>query len=435
MVRYILPLLTIILCCCSNPYPPYSWETDYENRLANDFSWTREQVKDYIAQRLPSVTDEQIDSWTTSGLLESRMSNGQRMYFKRTASNLFLLDSTCRATVAHTQELPKYSECLWDNIRAVCRDGVVKKRFRVTYTLTVKPDVIPVGQIIRCWLPFPQEVKGRQEDVTLLSSNYKPILSNDTHSSLYMQTFTEAGTPTVFTETFEYTSYGRYYPLEHIQPYDTTSEIYRTYTKPREAHVLFTPVLRQLADSLTRGITSPLKKVEVIYSWIDKTFPWAGAREYSTIPNIPQYVLNSGHGDCGQVTLLFITLCRIVGIPAHFQSGFWTLPGNENLHDWCEVYFEGVGWVPVDQSYGPVRFAREEGYVLDQMKNLSGHYFYLGGMDNYRLIVNQDFGFPLQPTKLYPRSEPVDFQRGEVEWLGGNLYFPLWDYHIDIQEL
>jgi hypothetical protein len=30
------------------------------------------------------------------------------------------------------------------------------------------------------------------------------------------------------------------------------------------------------------------------------------------------------------------------------------------------------------------------------------------------------------------RSEPVDFQRGEVEWRGGNLYFDKWDYHMEV---
>ena len=41
----------------------------------------------------------------------------------------------------------------------------------------------------------------------------------------------------------------------------------------------------------------------------------------------------------------------------------------------------------------------------------------------------------LVPEKKYPRSETVDFQRGEVEWEGGNLYFPQWSYHMDIDYL
>ena len=51
------------------------------------------------------------------------------------------------------------------------------------------------------------------------------------------------------------------------------------------------------------------------------------------------------------------------------------------------------------------------------------------------LISKFDYGMPLMPEKKYPRSETVDFQRGEVEWEGGNLYFPKWDYHMDIEYL
>ena len=29
------------------------------------------------------------------------------------------------------------------------------------------------------------------------------------------------------------------------------------------------------------------------------------------------------------------------------------------------------------------------------------------------------------------RSEPYDFQRGELEWEGGNLYFDKWDWHME----
>ncbi len=96
-----------------------------------------------------------------------------------------------------------------------------------------------------------------------------------------------------------------------------------------------------------------------------------------------------------------------------------------NLHDWAEVYFEAVGWVPADQSFGIPAFAR----------NADEEYFFLGGIDSWRMIVNTEYGMPLQPEKQYPRSETVDFQRGEVEWEGGNLYFPQWDYHMDIDYL
>jgi hypothetical protein len=49
------------------------------------------------------------------------------------------------------------------------------------------------------------------------------------------------------------------------------------------------------------------------------------------------------------------------------------------------------------------------------------------------LIINDGIGGPLHPEKKFLRSEPYDFQRGEVEWNGGNLYFDKWDYDMKIE--
>ncbi len=100
-------------------------------------------------------------------------------------------------------------------------------------------------------------------------------------------------------------------------------------------------------------------------------------------------------------------------------------PGADNLHDWSEIYLEGIGWIPVDQSFGMPVYARNDAET----------WFFLGGIDSWRMVVNQDFGKDLYPKKKYPRSETVDFQRGEVEWKGGNLYFDQWDYSWDITYL
>ncbi len=92
--------------------------------------------------------------------------------------------------------------------------------------------------------------------------------------------------------------------------------------------------------------------------------------------------------------------------------------------DWAEIYLEGIGWVPVDQSFGPTGIKEE---------NEEAYYFFTRGLDQYRLIVNQDISRPFYPAKIHPRSETVDFQRGEVEWRGENLYFGRWNYKMDIE--
>jgi hypothetical protein len=115
-------------------------------------------------------------------------------------------------------------------------------------------------------------------------------------------------------------------------------------------------------------------------------------------------------------------MLRYKGIPVRWQSGWMMPPGNQNLHDWCEVYYEGAGWVPVDVSY-----------KLQKSDNTLIRDFYFSGIDSYRLIINDGVAGALYPEKQYLRSEPNDFQRGEVEWKGGNLYFDKWDYEMKIE--
>lgn len=440
-MRNLLYIICIFLfaSACNTKPEDYEWKKDLHQRLLTDFCLTESQVKDYIRKYIPDVTDSMMRRWEDSKALECMVLDGEKRYFRNAGPNLFRIDSACRDIkiakegVALSGSDKVNMENLPEIMSAVKKEGkamVAPKRMRVTYTLTVDTNAVPAGKIIRCWLPYPRQDHPRQQDVKLISvSEPRWTLSppDCCHGMLYMEKYAVHGEPTVFSETFEYTSCGEWHDLkpEDVLPYDTASALYKEYTAEREKHIIFTPRLRALAAKLTDGETNPYLKAKRIFRWVNDNFPWASAREYSTIENIPEYVLDNRHGDCGQVSLLFITLCRISGIPAHFQSGFMMHPRAWNLHDWAEVYFEGVGWVPVDQSFGIPTYAR----------NADEQYFFLGGIDSWRMIVNSDYGRTLVPFKKHPRSETVDFQRGEVEWDGGNLYFPQWDYHMDIEYL
>ena len=280
----------------------------------------------------------------------------------------------------------------------------VKMKF--TYTLTVDADAVPAGEMVRCWLPFPKEVDVRQQDVKLLSTSQEDyILAPNTqpHRTLYMQKPATAGEPTVFEIQFSTTTRPQWYDLENmeIKPYNKDREEYKKYTSERHPHLLFTPSVKALSEKIVGEEQDPYKIAKKIFNYITDNYPWAGAREYSTIENIPDYVIANHHGDCGQVSLLFMVLCRYNGIPARWESGWMLHPGNKNLHDWGRVYFEGPGWVPVDQSFG-----------RQKLKDNDAKEFYLGGIDAYRLIVNDDYARPLFPAKHFLRSETNDFQRG-----------------------
>ena len=58
--------------------------------------------------------------------------------------------------------------------------------------------------------------------------------------------------------------------------------------------------------------------------------------------------------------------------------------------------------------------------------------YYISGLDLYRMASNEGVGDRLSPPKTYIRSETVDFQPGEVEWRGGNLYYDHWHSHLTV---
>ncbi len=429
---------------CENDLPAleqqqWLFKIDWMNRVRKDFATPDTTVMTYLKKYYDSVSPEQIKAWEDSRALEFRMIDGKKCYFNRAARNLFRIDSLAgkRWEEVHGNAPDSLERFRIKNVAMVVAEAKKQKRtpvdpvtMQVTYTLSVHPDVVPEGEILRVWMPMPRTDVSRQTGIRLLSTGQPDyVIAPDqyAHKSIYMEQKAVAGQPAVFTYSFEYTSKAEWFGFDPqtLRSYDTTSELYKTYTAERAPHILFSDRIRKTTAEVVGNETNPYLKVKKIYEWIDRHFPWASAIEYSTIENIPEYVLNNHHGDCGQVSLLFITMARCAGVPAKWQSGWMMHPGNKNLHDWAEVYYEGIGWVPVDESFGRVQ-ASDDPDVF---------WFYSKGIDAYRLIVNQDISGRFYPAKTYPRSETVDFQRGEVEWKGGNLYFDDWDYHMDIRYL
>jgi len=136
--------------------------------------------------------------------------------------------------------------------------------------------------------------------------------------------------------------------------------------------------------------------------------------------------LHAGHADCGQQTLLLMTLLRLNGIPTRWQSGMvFSDTDYSNIHDWGYLYLAPYGWVPMDVTTGRLQPGPGDDKALE--------WFYLGGLDAYRLAFNDDFGQAFVPAKQSFRSDNVDSQRGEVEWKGGNLYYDQWGYDFKWQ--
>ena len=66
------------------------------------------------------------------------------------------------------------------------------------------------------------------------------------------------------------------------------------------------------------------------------------------------WVFENKQGVCDELTNLFISMARSVGIPARFAAGevYTNLYYDFGNHGWAEVYFPGYGWVPFDVTFG-----------------------------------------------------------------------------------
>ncbi len=419
------------------------------DRIRRDFTKDDTTVIAYIKKYHPDVTPEEIKAWETSGALEYKTIDGVKKYFHSAHRNLFRIDTSARKYYRslNGRQSDSLDRFLGKHIPKVVEKArmsagkfeklVMPVNMKITYTLTVKPNEVPDGEIIRVWMPYPRETP-KQKNISLLETSQKEyIISPDryTHKSIYMEKPAVKDSAAVFGYTLRFTSYDLWFDFSpaDVLPYNKESGLYKKYTSEREAHVIFTEDIKKLTDSITYREGNPYLKAVKIFDYIAQNYPWTSAREYSTIENIPQYVIDNKHGDCGQQSLLFITMARYAGIPAKWQSGWMLHPGEVNLHDWAEAYFEGIGWVPVDQSFG---YVYRDGVPKEEaMRQDDIYHFFTKGLDAYRYIVNDDFSGGFFPAKIYPRSETVDFQRGEAEWKGGNLYFNRWRYKMKTEYL
>lgn len=407
-------------------------------RIPLDFRINEAQVTDQLQKRMgEKFSKDEMKRWEDMGWLEYRLIDGEKKYFSRAASNLLLISnfnlnrSERDSAIARSAEIIFRKNHTESIIMASEKKAVpvVPVEMKITYTITVEADAVPEGETVRCWLPFPKENQSRQKDVYLLGvSNEDFTLAPDTsvHRTIYMENKAGKGKPVVFMISYSYKSYGQFFEPSsmNVLPYNKKSELYRKFTAEQLPQICFTENVKQLADSITGTEKDPLEITRKIYYWFNQNIPWAGALEYSIMQNIPEYVLKHRKGDCGMQTFLFMSMLRYKGVPVKWQSGWMMPPESENLHDWCEIYYEGVGWVPADISYN-----------LQYSNNQKTRDFYITGIDSYRLIVNDGISGDLYPMKKFIRSEPFDFQRGEVEWRGGNLYFDKWNYDMNIEYL
>lgn len=413
----------------------FEFQRERMRRIHLDFTLSADDAKARVKQQVPDLRDAEFADWDAAGLIEHYVIDGETRYFSRAPSNLFRISPQAAARRASPkpfvdgpmEHLNAHHSEIRTQALASGDTGVAPRRIRVTQSLIVNADAVPPGETVRAWIPYPRALPGQQENIHFIRSvPAKKVIAPEAtlQRTVYLEQPAKAGEATTFSIEYDMTVLGQYHSIqpEKVTPIIKTDAL-AAHLGERAPHIVFTDAIRKFSRDAVGDETNPYRIAQKLFAAVDR-IPWAGAREYSTITNISDYALHAGHADCGQQTLLLMTLLRLNGIPARWQSGMVYSDGSfDNLHDWGWMYLAPYGWIPMDVTTGRLT------------GNTELEWFYLGGLDAYRIAFNDDYGTDFVPAKTHVRSETVDSQRGEAEWRGGNLYFDQWDYTFKAQVL
>ena len=419
------------------------FELDRLERIRKDFSFTKNELFTALKKSVKGLTADEFEHWVAEGRFDSREIDGQRRFMSSSVSNLFFRYPELNARRIPPKDTTKHDRESWETCIAIQQAAlagkkpyVLPRRFHATMTVTAKAGAAPEGEIVRAWLPIPRSYPF-QTDFKLLKTSSPPRRLDDERSpirAVFLEQPARKRKPTGFKIEYEYTSYGVWFDVQpdEVKAIDANDPTLKPFLS-EAPHVVFTPELRALSKRIAGEETNPARQAKKFYDWIAAHIQYSYAIEYSTIRNISDYCRTRGYGDCGQEALLFMTLCRLNGIPARWQSGWNTFPGAKTIHDWCEIYLAPYGWMPVDPYKGIWAMRYADTLTDEQRREVRD--FYFGGLDYYRMAANGDHNQELTPPKQSFRSDDVDFQRGELEWRGHNIYFDQYSYKLELQEL
>ncbi|MCI5700954.1 MAG: transglutaminase-like domain-containing protein [Lachnospiraceae bacterium] len=407
-------------------------------RMPEDYPYTREDALNILRKHIPDFTEEEFDERVDAGKIGWIYVNGEMHFFNRFFPTMCKADPAfairAGATLTGVESAVKGSkeEGRLDRCMRIMREnGSIRNRIRIRASMRIKDECFIPGMFVRAHLPIPaaceQQSEIRIEKVFPVNGQIAPVDALQ-RTICWEENMAENHE---FIVEYSYIHKATYHDLSRQKQSETQSDSRfeekrdacikdqpQFFTQEEAPHIIFTPYIRELAASLTEGITDQLEKARRFYDFITLNMKYTFMPAYFSLESIPEVCARNFTGDCGVFALLFLTLCRCVGIPARWQSGLTAEPDFCGGHDWVQFYVAPYGWLYADTSYGTaaVRAGNEE-----------RRKFYFGNLDAYRMVCNNAFQAPFTVDKKQWRADPYDNQVGEIETADRGLRYEEFD--------
>ena len=376
------------------------------------YPFTYQEAEVLLQQECPDKYKEgMLKLFTIRGDVAFKYINKEVHYEARIVENALI-----RCPELRNYSLSAESVLRTNNMMVMKEKG--KKEADITLKATLKVlDKSLLGKRAFVNLPLVKETLGIT-DIKILSHSDNLISIDSPDTLMRTCQFEEVlKEDTTFSITFSYHIEANYKAICPNYDFFVEKE-YEKYLTEVAPHIVFTPYLKELLKEIVGEEKSLYKKAQLIYTWITSNVKYSFMPYYSLLDCISEYAALNLKGDCGVYAILFITLCRMAGIPASWQSGWYVLPEEASSHDWAQVYLGcDIGWRPVDCSFGASSF--KEG-------NTERQQYYFGNLDIYRMVANDSCLEPLTGKAGY-RWDPVDNQVGEVDVDGVGLKHTQFD--------
>ncbi len=139
------------------------------------------------------------------------------------------------------------------------------------------------------------------------------------------------------------------FPLEELPPEAAP------YINPTE-FIDFNQEIREKASEIVGGDTDYYQVIHKLAVWVENNIEYDLNTLTSEAIQKSSWVYKNKKGVCDELTNLYISFLRSVGIPARFVGG-QVYSNTEKMfgnHGWAEVFYPGVGWMPVDVTFGQI---------------------------------------------------------------------------------
>lgn len=370
--------------------------------LEKTYPYNEKDAFKLFKQLFKNAKKDEFESLLEDGFIDFRFINGEKRFQERFHYNVAFSLNEYKQRQKEDKNRTKLRKLTNDAIKRLISTKK-EKTYSVTARISIKRKK-PKNEEVFVWLPVPFE-KFQQNSVKITDASHNYVLSSP--KTLQKTVHMKGKDTETFWVKFSYNVSEWIGEKSKFLNPPNKSDL-----AEKPPHVLFTPYLKEVLKKALKGVdtTKDYEVAKSIYNYLTRNVYYSYVLPYALYDNIPEYVTTVFRGDCGFYAITFITLCRLAGIPAKWQSGWFATPLGASPHDWALIYLKDLGWIPADLSFGGSRRNNEEMRM-----------FYFGNLDGFRMFANLDFQVNFSPKKKYYRNDPYDNQVGEMESKDGYI--------------